>query len=90
MDKSINSGTRQDVLGKTGRRYQGAETEHRRKLIEQAVDFALRVKKQFPISFPISSMRTGGVWLASVLYSGEAPIAPDLPHPAITSCRVEV
>jgi hypothetical protein len=32
--------------------------------------FALRVKKQFPIS----SMRTGGVWLASLLYSGEAPI----------------
>ncbi len=86
MDKSINSGTRQDVLGKTGRRYKGAETEHRRKLIEQAVDFALRVKKQFPIS----SMRTGGVWLASLLYSGEAPIAPDLPHLAITSCRVEV
>ncbi len=34
----MSSGTRQEVLGKLQRRYQGAGAEHRRKLIDQAVE----------------------------------------------------
>ena len=36
----MSSGTRQEVLGKLRRRYQGAGAEHRRKLIDQAGDFS--------------------------------------------------
>ena len=34
----MSSGTGQEVLGKLQRRYQGAGAEHRRKLIDQAVE----------------------------------------------------
>jgi hypothetical protein len=38
MDKWMSSGTRQEVLRKLRRRYQGGGAEHRRKLIDQAVE----------------------------------------------------
>ena len=38
MDKSMSAGTRDEVLGKLRRRYQGAGQPHRKKLIDQAVE----------------------------------------------------
>ncbi|MFM8419302.1 MAG: hypothetical protein ACKOEQ_04160 [Verrucomicrobiota bacterium] len=38
MDTSMGSGTRQEVLAKLRRRYQGAGRPHRKKLIDQAVE----------------------------------------------------
>ena len=65
MDKSISCGTRLEVLEKLRRSYQSARSEHRKKLIDQAVELlgyhrksAIRVLSSVEVE-PVRRTNTG-------------------------------
>src|SRR5271165_781816 len=65
MDKSMNSTTRSQVLEKLRRRYQTAGAEHKRKLIDQAVQLLGYHRKS-----AIRSLRAPAVGPGPVLVTG--------------------
>jgi hypothetical protein len=74
MDKSMNPTTRSQVLEKLRRRYQTAGAEHKRKLIDQAVQLLGYHRKS-----AIRSLRAPAVRLGAVLVTGRpVSYAPSL------------